>query len=122
MRAPIVFRRLLWVACLAILGLWSAFAYFSESPSGQTLVAPTSSTQRPRVRRILMSRTRRISKGTRFRMSVDSSNAGKMKMGHRLELAAGSGVSKLPTPPVIQSTGVMPGKISVSAVVLKATV
>ena len=39
MRAPIVFRRLLWVACLAIIGLWSAFAYFSESPSGQAACA-----------------------------------------------------------------------------------
>ena len=93
----------------------------SHSAPASSLAPAQRKSHRRRVRRIPMSRTRRISKGIRFRMSVGSSNAGKMKMGHRLEVAAGSGVSKPVTPPVIQSTGVMPGEISVSAVV-EATV
>lgn len=51
MRAPIVFHRFFWTACLAIpvllLGVWFVFAYFSDSSTGQTLAAPSKSAQKP---------------------------------------------------------------------------
>jgi len=51
MRAPIVFQRFFWIACLAIpallLGVWFVFTYFSDSSTGQTLAAPSKSAQKP---------------------------------------------------------------------------